>query len=606
MRALRSIVRLELLTIVRDRTTWIGLLGVTIATFAVLPVREQMMVVVEPPDLTSPTTDSPATDTTEPLPPVHIDGQLPVGVVWPHPVVSESEATVVIEVVPDPPHKPVLRLHAEDRGDARTIRSELRGAMQRERATWLERNDLRPARTIKTVGRPKSPELTELPEMSTPGTLVGTFAMLFAGAFALEAIPRRRASGLLEQLRCTRTPMLTLVLGWLLSLLFASLAYSLVVGLSLFGASMIWGLDSSWWPLIHAFPNALLVGALSIRTSLKAGDTQAATIRWFAVVGLILITGAASAYLLETPWAAALIPLGGTLLATTGLLGWWALLADAVALATTALVAWWCARLLQNEDDSGADPTLRRHARGNFVPEAITLAAIGVTAAVLPPVLPGPSLVLSMMLAFIGLMAVPALLAPAVLSLPRHVLIPLPRPKLLNLALAIPLTIGAVGLSVPVFSLTTAMLPPSIFVTMLERSMSHLISEPVGVIALGVLPGVCEELLFRGAVLGLLERSGNRRLANVGQALLFGIAHGMAVRLPWTFVFGLVLGWIRQRTDSLWPTIVLHTLFNTTLGLVALSSFDPASLGAWAWVALLPGLLFLPLYGRLQTPPATT
>ena len=39
-------------------------------------------------------------------------------------------------------------------------------------------------------------------------------------------------------------------------------------------------------------------------------------------------------------------------------------------------------------------------------------------------------------------------------------------------------------------------------------------------------------------------------------------AHGLVIALPVLTIFGLILGWLRLRTDSLFPPIILHAIFN--------------------------------------------
>jgi hypothetical protein len=45
-------------------------------------------------------------------------------------------------------------------------------------------------------------------------------------------------------------------------------------------------------------------------------------------------------------------------------------------------------------------------------------------------------------------------------------------------------------------------------------------------------------------------------------SLAFGLAHGLVVALPVLTIFGVVLGVLRVRTDSVYPPIVLHAFFN--------------------------------------------
>ena len=50
--------------------------------------------------------------------------------------------------------------------------------------------------------------------------------------------------------------------------------------------------------------------------------------------------------------------------------------------------------------------------------------------------------------------------------------------------------------------------------------------------------------------------------AVVVTAAAFGLAHGLVVALPVLTIFGLILGWLRLRTESLYPPIILHAFFN--------------------------------------------
>jgi membrane protease YdiL (CAAX protease family) len=70
-----------------------------------------------------------------------------------------------------------------------------------------------------------------------------------------------------------------------------------------------------------------------------------------------------------------------------------------------------------------------------------------------------------------------------------------------------------------------------------------------------------EELAFRGLGYSLLERFG-RWPAILAVGLLFGLAHGLIVSLPVIVVFGCVLAWIRARTGSVYPGMLLHATFN--------------------------------------------
>ena len=70
-----------------------------------------------------------------------------------------------------------------------------------------------------------------------------------------------------------------------------------------------------------------------------------------------------------------------------------------------------------------------------------------------------------------------------------------------------------------------------------------------------------EELTFRGLGYSLLERFGTWP-AILAVGLVFGLAHGLVLALPIIVAFGSVLAWVRARTDSVFPGMFLHALFN--------------------------------------------
>jgi len=88
--------------------------------------------------------------------------------------------------------------------------------------------------------------------------------------------------------------------------------------------------------------------------------------------------------------------------------------------------------------------------------------------------------------------------------------------------------------------------------------------------------GLGEELYFRGYVQGVLRRHHSARYAIVVAAVLFAVRHymQMLLLLPTYPVFaatawcavavpvGIVLGFIYEKTGSLWMPVAIHYLFN--------------------------------------------
>lgn len=78
-----------------------------------------------------------------------------------------------------------------------------------------------------------------------------------------------------------------------------------------------------------------------------------------------------------------------------------------------------------------------------------------------------------------------------------------------------------------------------------------------------VLGPLVEELLFRGIGFYLLVQFGHWA-AIVVTGIAFALTHGIAVGLPIFFIIGVGLGYIRSRTESIYPALLLHAGFNGT------------------------------------------
>jgi uncharacterized protein len=72
---------------------------------------------------------------------------------------------------------------------------------------------------------------------------------------------------------------------------------------------------------------------------------------------------------------------------------------------------------------------------------------------------------------------------------------------------------------------------------------------------------VVEELMFRGLGYTLLAPYGEWA-AILGTGVLFGLYHGLLIALPVLTAFGIVIGWVRAKTNSVYPCMVLHATFN--------------------------------------------
>lgn len=118
------------------------------------------------------------------------------------------------------------------------------------------------------------------------------------------------------------------------------------------------------------------------------------------------------------------------------------------------------------------------------------------------------------------------------------------------------------------------------------------------IIVFAVLPGICEELFFRGLILSSFRKKMPPMTAVVWTALLFAVMHMDISRLSFTFVMGIFLGMVLLRTKNILVPIVIHILCNaTTLTLGHYSQENSLDsymyyLTAYPWISV-PGCLIV-------------
>jgi CAAX protease family protein len=81
-------------------------------------------------------------------------------------------------------------------------------------------------------------------------------------------------------------------------------------------------------------------------------------------------------------------------------------------------------------------------------------------------------------------------------------------------------------------------------------------------VVVAVVAPIVEELTYRGLGFAAVRDAFGVGAAILVTAVAFGLAHGLVVALPVLTIFGGILAWLRFRTDSLYPSMILHGLFN--------------------------------------------
>lgn len=152
------------------------------------------------------------------------------------------------------------------------------------------------------------------------------------------------------------------------------------------------------------------------------------------------------------------------------------------------------------------------------------------------------------------------------LKLPARAVLRLYMPKggiltLIGALMLAPLSVLLAGLLATLF---TKLVPGSAALSKLMEEYMGLNSHPLWLLllVLGVMPAVCEELLFRGVILSLMPKrfSTKRRVLTVGG--MFGAFHMSLLRFLPTGLLGCVLTFLAIRTGSVFPCMLLHAGHN--------------------------------------------
>ena len=90
-------------------------------------------------------------------------------------------------------------------------------------------------------------------------------------------------------------------------------------------------------------------------------------------------------------------------------------------------------------------------------------------------------------------------------------------------------------------------------------------------VAVAFVGPIVEELMYRGAGMTLLLHFGTP-VAVLVTAVAFGLGHGLLLALAALVFFGLVMAVLRLKTQSVYPCIVVHCLFNATSLILAVTT----------------------------------
>lgn len=96
----------------------------------------------------------------------------------------------------------------------------------------------------------------------------------------------------------------------------------------------------------------------------------------------------------------------------------------------------------------------------------------------------------------------------------------------------------------------------------LARLRESGLGEPALILFFCVLPAVLEETAFRGLVQHWLHAAIPPFRALVLASALFTALHFSVLSAPYLFAVGMVLGWVKWKTGSLYPSMLIHLIHN--------------------------------------------
>lgn len=85
----------------------------------------------------------------------------------------------------------------------------------------------------------------------------------------------------------------------------------------------------------------------------------------------------------------------------------------------------------------------------------------------------------------------------------------------------------------------------------------------LAIFGIAIIPGICEELLFRGVMQKNIMNDKKPIYAILITSTLFMLMHGDVYSIPYTFALGVLMGYLAYRSSSVLPAICYHIVNNT-------------------------------------------
>jgi sodium transport system permease protein len=278
----------------------------------------------------------------------------------------------------------------------------------------------------------------------------------------------------------------------------------------------------------------------------------------------------------------------------------WLVIAWLLGMTYATGVAVYTSRLLNREAamNEGTTPALVRRRTGDYRPEAALLMAIcfllmfyGGQVAQAQDALSG--VLISQLFCIVG----PAIGCLALLQQPLLKTLSLVRPRLVYIVAALLLSPAVALLSIGIGSVQNSFLPiPESY----AKAFTDMVIQPgrplwLVIAVFALLPGICEELLFRGALQGLLRKKLSPKYLIPTVGIAFGLFHLSTFRFLPTATMGVVLSALTVLSASIFPSMILHGLHNSLLILIESNKIElstPVIVGSLVSAVVAIALIF--------------
>ncbi len=136
-----------------------------------------------------------------------------------------------------------------------------------------------------------------------------------------------------------------------------------------------------------------------------------------------------------------------------------------------------------------------------------------------------------------------------------------------------PIVLGTLGALVVSVAVTQLGIEPQGVKQALEFARDPALFLASLVVMAGLAP-LAEEAVFRGLLYGWVAGRWGTTAGWLVSSLAFAAAHVEPAHVILVLPLGLWFGWLRRRTDSLWPSLVAH-MVNNALAVVAAGLLEP-------------------------------